>query len=81
MLDAHVMQVKLCKANTRGVTPTDARVIRRPTQVAHWPPLDGDSVGLARLGSNEKVEMTMSASGQTGQGPLGAHLCFSPSSV
>ena len=30
------------------------------------------------LGSNEKVEMTLSASGQTGRGPLGAHLCFHP---
>ena len=32
----------------------------------------------SRLGSNEKVEMTMSASGQTGRGPLGAHLRFLP---
>ena len=31
-----------------------------------------------RLGSNEKVEMTLSASGQTGRGLLGAHLCFLP---
>ena len=30
--------------------------------MAYWPPLDGDSMGLARgLGSNEKVEMTQFA--------------------
>ena len=47
--------------------------------MAYWPPLDGDSVGLARgLGSNEKVEMTLSALGQTGRGPHGAHLPFLP---
>ena len=31
-----------------------------------------------RLGSNEKVEMTLSTSEQTGRGPLGAHLRFLP---
>ena len=31
-----------------------------------------------RLGSNEKVEMTLSASGQTGRGLLRAHLHFLP---
>ena len=47
--------------------------------MARWPPLDGDSVGLARgLGSNEKVEMTLSASGQTGRGLHVAHLHFLP---
>ena len=47
--------------------------------MAYWPPLDGDSMGMARrLGSNEKVEMTQSALEQTGRGPLGAHLCFLP---
>ena len=47
--------------------------------MAYWPPLDGDSVGLERgLGSNEKVEMTLSALRQTGQGSHGAHLCFLP---
>ena len=36
-------------------------------------------MGLAKgLGSNEKVEMTLSASGQTGRGLLEAHLCFLP---
>ena len=36
-------------------------------------------MGLARgLGSNEKVEMTLSALRQTGRGPHGAHLRFSP---
>ena len=36
-------------------------------------------MGLARgLGSNEKVEMTLSALGQTGRGPHGAHLRFLP---
>ena len=36
-------------------------------------------MGLVRgLGSNEKDEMTLSASGQTGQGLHGAHLRFSP---
>ena len=45
--------------------------------MARWPPLDGHSVGMALgLGSNEKVEMTLSASEQTGQGPLRAHPCF-----
>ena len=49
----------------------------RPTRVARWPSRDGDSVGLVRgLGSNEKVEMTLSALGQTGRGPHGAHLHF-----
>ena len=36
-------------------------------------------MGLARgLGSNKKVEMTLSALRQTGQGPHGAHLRFLP---
>ena len=36
-------------------------------------------MGLARgLGSNKKVEMTLSALGQTGRGPHGAHLHFLP---
>ena len=36
-------------------------------------------MGLARgLGSNEKVEMTLPALGQTRRGPLGVHLCFLP---
>ena len=35
--------------------------------------------GLGRgLGLNEKVEMTLSALGQTGRGPHGAHLHFLP---
>ena len=47
--------------------------------MARWPPLDGDSMGLAGgLGSNEKVEMTLSASGQAGRGPHMAHLYFLP---
>ena len=46
--------------------------------MARWPPLDGDSMGLARLGSNEKVEMTLYALGQTWRGPLEAHLHFLP---
>ena len=35
-------------------------------------------MGLARLGSNEKVEMTLYALGQTWRGPLEAHLHFLP---
>ena len=47
--------------------------------MARWPPLDGDSVGFgSRLGSNEKVEMALSALGQTRRGLLGAHLRFLP---
>ena len=47
--------------------------------MAYWPSLDGDSVGFgSRLGSNEKVEITLSALGQTGRGLLGAHLRFRP---
>ena len=47
--------------------------------MARWAPLDGDSMGLARgLGLNEKVEMTLSALGQTGRGPHGAHLRILP---
>ena len=47
--------------------------------MACWPPLDGDSVGLVRgLGSNEKVEMTLSALEQTRRGPLGLIYIFLP---
>ena len=47
--------------------------------MARWPPLDGDSVGLVRgLGLNEKVDMTLSDSGQTRRGPHMAHLRYLP---
>ena len=52
----------------------------RLTQVAYWPPLDGDSVGLARgLGSNEKVEMTRFA--RPGEGRTVLIYGFSPLAV
>ena len=59
--------------------PTDAWVVLEidpggPLASPRW-----RFCGFGRgLGSNEKVEMTLSALGLTGRGPLGAHLHFLP---
>ena len=60
--------------------PADAWVVPETNPGGLTPPLDGDSVGLARgSGSNEKVEMTRSA--RPDEGRMGLIYIFSPGSV